>query len=269
MMRPKRNSQLRLIAGVLLMCASARANVAVRVIFGVGDQASVKWDGSAAATGTEIKLVEPWRFEREDSINGSAWTVSTHNVRAFVPLFYGLPRRALPIVANGVILTVTEIPDGEIAISTLQGKFDFRLRDVPYGKSLKLLNGRVMVDRIPVAAQLTDAPEEQDYPAAAADKEGNVWIAYIEFKHNPDHNVLRANLNTPITDFSKLKSPTGGDQVWLRKLSGGEPIAITAPGGDLYRPAVAVDGSGRVWVFWSQNERNNFDLWARSVTAGK
>jgi hypothetical protein len=260
---------VRWIAVLLLLSPVIRGDDGIRVIFGIGDQASTKWDGSVKARGAEIKLVEPWRFEREDSINGSSWTASTHNVRAFVPLFYGLPRRPLPIVANGVILTVADTPDAEIAINTAQGTFDVRLRDVPYGKSIKALNGRVMIDRIPVAKQLTRSPEEEDYPATAVDKQGNVWIAYLEFKHNPDHNTLRANVKTPITDFSKLKAPTGGDQVWLRKLSGGDPIAITASGLDLYRPAIAVDGTGRVWVFWSQNERNNFDLRARSVSAGK
>src|SRR6202140_3072764 len=73
-------------------------------------------------------------------------------------------------------------------------------------------------------------------------------------------------------DFSELKAPTGGDQILLRKYTGGswgEPIAITEPGGDLYRPAIAVDGSGRPWVFWSANEKGNFDVWAKPVEDGK
>src|SRR5262249_61548180 len=36
-----------------------------------------------------------------------------------------------------------------------------------------------------------------------------------------------------------------------------------------YKPAVTVDGSGRVWVFWSANDGGNFDLYARSFEAGK
>src|SRR5260370_31940290 len=119
-----------------------------------------------------------------------------------------------------------------------------------------------MVARIPAAVQLTNSPEEQDYPAACADKSGNVWIAYLEFKHHPDHNSLRVNMRTAMTDFSKLKAPPGGDQVMLRKLSGGDPIAITPPGGDLYRPATAVDAPGRVRAVWSQDERGNSALWA-------
>src|SRR5262249_57833696 len=48
-----------------------------------------------------------------------------------------------------------------------------------------------------------------------------------------------------------------------------EPMAVTERGGDLYKPAVAVDDSGRAWVFWSANNGGNFDLYARSFEAGK
>src|SRR6266446_2181478 len=37
----------------------------------------------------------------------------------------------------------------------------------------------------------------------------------------------------------------------------------------LYRPAIAVDGSGRPWVFWSANDKGNWDVWARPVENGK
>ena len=255
------------MVAVLLLSSAAGADVGVRVIFGLGDLEAAKWDGSATARGAEIKLVEPWRFEDGDTITGTSWHAVTHPIRLFGGANANQPKP--PMVANGVILTLSDAPGAEVDLNTAQGNFTVPLRDIPYGKSIKALNGRVMVDRIPAAVQLTNSPEEQDYPAACVDKSGNVWIAYLEFKHHPDHNRLRANMRTAITDFSKLKSPPGGDQVLLRKLSGGDPIAITPPGGDLYRPATAIDGSGRVWVFWSQNEGGNFDLWARPVNAGK
>ena len=49
----------------------------------------------------------------------------------------------------------------------------------------------------------------------------------------------------------------------------GPPIEITPSGGDLYRPAIAVDGCGRPWVFWSENRKGNFDVWARAIENGK
>ena len=44
-------------------------------------------------------------------------------------------------------------------------------------------------------------------------------------------------------------------------------MAVTQPGGDLYRTAIAVDARGRAWVFWSENHGNNFDIFARAVDA--
>jgi hypothetical protein len=80
------------------------------------------------------------------------------------------------------------------------------------------------------------------------------------------------NVSQPITDFAPLAEPPGGDQVFLTRCSHAacaEPIAISDPHRDLYKPAVAVDGSGHVWVFWSENKDGNFDLYARMVEGGR
>ncbi|HEX4595582.1 MAG TPA: hypothetical protein VH157_14960 [Bryobacteraceae bacterium] len=260
------------IAALLLLGGfwlHAQTAIGVRVLFGLTDTADTKWDGSATARAGRIAGIEPWRFEGSDAIRGETWTASTHGAR----LFGGLAAPASPHVANGVILRLDDANDGtEIDVKTSQGDFSIRLRDIPYGKTLNALNDRVMVDRIPPVVQLTSSPEEQDYPAAVADKNGNVWLAYLEFRHNKDHDRLRANLRAAPSDFSEYKAPPGGDQILVMKITGGrasEPIAITPPGGDLYRPAIAIDGSGRPWIFWSQNEKGNFDLWARAIDNGK
>jgi len=256
-----------------LFSIDAQATVGVRVIFGLTDQAEVKWDGSAAARGGHIATIEPWRFEGSDALRGNSWTASTHPVRLFGGRGLFGNTAQIPHVANGVVLYLDDSSENtSIDVTTAQGNFTIRLADIPYGKVANALGNRVMVDRIPPITQLTRSSEEQDYPAAVADKSGNVWVAYMEFKHNPDHNRLRANPERPITDFSSLKAPTGGDQVMLIKIAGGragEPIAVTPGGGDLYRPAIAMDGAGRVWVFWSQNDNGNFDVWGRVVDNGR
>ena len=256
-----------------LLWSNAHAAVGVRVIFGLTDRGETKWDGSASARSGHIAEVEPWRFEGTDAIQGTSWTASTHEVRLFGGRGLFGRQSQVPFVANGVVLYLDDARENtEIDVRTAQGNFTIRLSDIPYGKTANALNNRVMLDRIPPVVQLTSSPEEQDYPAAVADKSGNVWLAYLEFKHNPNHDRLRNTPRAGITDFSEYKAPAGGDQILLMKIAGGkpgEPIAVTASGGDLYRPAVAVDGSGRVWVFWSQNEKGNFDLWGRVVENGK
>ncbi len=258
--------------GLSVFSPNARAAAGVRVVFGVGDRAEVKWDGSAAARGGHIASIEPWRFEGSDAIRGNSWTASTHIIRLFGGRGLFGNRVELPYIANGVVLYLDESSENtSIDVTTAQGNFTIRLSEIPYGKAANLLNNRVTVDRIPPFTQLTSSPEEQDYPAAIADQSGNVWVAYMEFKHNPDHNRLRWNPTQPITDFAPLKSPTGGDQVMLMKMSGGKadaPIAVTPGGGDLYRPAITMDGAGRVWVFWSQNDKGNFDVWGRVIDRG-
>ena len=110
---------------------------------------------------------------------------------------------APPLVPNGVIVRLTgQSPNAELAVNTAQGNFTIRLADLPYGKMVPELGGRVTVDLVPPVAALTDDPQEQDYPAATA-KDGTIWLAYIEFKHNPNHDRLRANLTQAPADFSE------------------------------------------------------------------
>ena len=126
------------------------------------------------------------------------------------------------------------------------------------------------MDRIPAAARLTNTREEEDYPSLASGPNGDMWLAYVQFHHSLDADKLRAALSEAPKDFKPYAEPTGGDQIWARKYSGGnwgEPIAVTPPGRRLYKTAVAVDGNGRAWVFWSENHEGNFDIFARAVDA--
>jgi hypothetical protein len=252
------------------LCAAivpVRAEVGIRVVLGITDKEPAQWDGSASVDRGRITRIDPWRFSKEDEILGqNSWKVSTR------PLTVRTPAEARPVVSNGIILWLSgEDENTEIKLKTAQGDFSLRLSDLPYGKFGHALAGRVAADRIPPSVQVTSSLDEQDYPAAALAANGDIWLAYLEFRHNPDHDKLRAPLTAAPKDFAGYNAPTGGDQVLVKRLSQNrwsEPIAITPPGGDLYRPSIAVDGSGRPWVFWSANEKGNFDLWARPIQNG-
>ncbi len=246
-----------------------RADMGVRVLLGLMDRAGKKWDGSATIDGGRITKVDPWRFGKDDEIaSDGSWKLSTAPVLSFLHL---VQRQTPPVGPNGVILWLSgEGEDSKIQVTTPLGPFTFKLADLPYGKFHYALDGNVAVDRIPPSSRLTDSPDEQDYPAAAT-ANGDIWVAYVEFKHRPDHDQLRAPYKEKPTDLSPLVAKAEGDQILVKRFSGNrwsEPIAITPPGGDLYRPAIAVDGSGKPWVFWSANQANNFDLWARVIDNG-
>ena len=246
------------------------SEMSFRILLGLTDTKVTPWDGTISVTEGTIVSLEPWRFDDNDAVNGtSGWKLSTHQVR----VFGAGPNR--PVAANGIVATFRNLaPASEVLVQTAQGKFQFHLNDLHYGAAIKLLGGRVMVDRVPTSAQVTrSAHDNDDYPASAVDRQGNVWLAYMRFTPNPKFLGIRMAQPSaePPKSFDDLAEPTGGDQIFLVRHSGGawsDPIAASDPHGDLYKPAVAVDGSGRVWVFWSANTNGNFDLYARSLEGG-
>ena len=247
-----------------------------RILLGMTDQTSAAWDGSLTVSSGVVARIEPWRFDQGDRLeevpaNSSTarWKMSTHPARAFG----GQNAQPQPVVANGVIATFRNLnSSSEVTVETAQGKFQFKPSEIGYGKSAPLLDGRAMVDRVPASSAVVNTKDEQDFPAAATDREGDVWVAYQQFTPNQKFLGFRNQLRGEMKDFNELKEPPGGDQVMLARYSRGkwaEPIAVSEPRGDLFKTAVAIDGSKRVWVFWSENKGGNFDLHARVVEDGK
>jgi hypothetical protein len=240
-----------------------------RIILGMTDTRPTTWDGSLSVASGTLARLEPWRFDGKDRFEGTnAWKMETHLIRWWIS---GGTERT--VVANGVVATLGGITRAtEVVVETAQGKFSFRPDAISYGAAHKFLDGRVYVDRVPSSTVLGNSPKDQDYPAAVADREGGIWVAYLEFTGNPGFGGIRMAFRQPPARMADLAQPTAGDQILIARWHAGrwsDPIAVTEPGGDLYRPAIALDGKGRVWVFWSANEKGNFDLWARSVDRGR
>ena len=243
----------------------AQAPATFRVLCGVTDAIPTRWDGSLKVKNAGPFTLEGWRFEGDDSVNGNHFHFSTRAARRFGEA------EGRTIVANGLLITTNAVTESsEFVFKTAQGEFSFRASEIPYAKGIYELDGRVYVDRIPVAARLTNTREEEDYPSLASGPNGDIWLAYVQFHHGADADQLRTAISEAPQDFKQYAEPTGGDQIWARKYSAGnwgEAIALTPLGGDLYKTAVAVDGNGRAWVFWSQNDEGNFDIFARAVDA--
>jgi hypothetical protein len=262
-----------LLAFISCAAAMAQQPAEVRILTGATDTQSARWDGSVEARNATITSLEPWRFDTGDEISGTSWKMATHPIRLFGNGTQFDPQGIRSVVANGLIVRLNNAaPNASLSIDTAQGRFDLNLSEIPYGKGVYKLNGKVFADRVPPTTRLTESPDEEDYPSAASDAKGNVWIAYFSFHHSPDHDQLRAPLRTALTNFDRLKEPVGGDQVFVRHFASGkweDPIAVTGAGGDFYRTAVAIDGQGRPWVFWSQNTGGNFDIHAQAIENGK
>lgn len=248
--------------------ALSEEETSFRILLGLTDTKATRWDGSLSVTRGTVVRLEPWRFDDVDTLDGTTgWKLSTHPTRVFLA---GANR---PVVANGIVATFHNLtPTSEVRVETAQGSFKFHPEDLPYGAQGKFLDARVMVDRVPSSAQVTTGVADHDYPAAAVDRDGNAWVAYVKFTPHPKFLGIRMAAPEPPKDFAELAEPPGGDQIFLVRYSRGgwsEPVAVSEAKGDLFMPATAVDGSGRVWVFWSGNTDENFDLYARSFEAGK
>jgi hypothetical protein len=245
----------------------------VRIRLGITDDKATQWDGSVRGRGVEIQSVSGWRFERPDAVTGMSWKASSRQPRLFINgLQFDLRGSQRPVVPNGVIVRLAAAgTGGELAVDTTQGNFTVRMADLEYGKSVMELNGRVAVDLLPPVTRLTEDSDEQDYPASAMARDGTLWLCYTNFRHHPEHDRINANMKSAPRNFDDYKAPTGGDQIVARSFRDGKwsaAIDVTAPGGDIHRPSIAVNGSGRVWVFWPQNENHNFDIWARPIDNG-
>ncbi len=60
--------KLRVFTFIVLASLPAQAAVGVRLLLGVTDSESAKWDGSVAAKGARITSIEPWRFDTGDAL---------------------------------------------------------------------------------------------------------------------------------------------------------------------------------------------------------
>ena len=239
------------------------------IALGVGDPAGTIWDGSITAAGGTIIGLSGWRFYDPDAISGtSSWKAKLRTTPSYSP--------PGPVQETGVIVTIAA-PTNSVTfnVTTAQGSFSFVSTDVPFGVTKYLLpssttyKAHVMQTASPL--QLTTSIEEEDFPSMAQSGD-DVYLAYTEFTHGDRSQAVGLGTSTAITNFAPYSRPVGGEQVLLMHYSKSQriwtgPYGVTGTSEDLMRTAVAVDGQGRAWIFYSTQRNGNFDIYARSARA--
>ena len=302
--------KIALLLGLSLIGAAANADdIGIRLRFGLNDKVPTNWDGSVTVSPGNVATISGWRFTTADSTDGSnSWQAATRPAFALGARRGNNPRPPganggtngpgagldaqrsrffnnrtnTPISDNGVLISFANVTEDSVAeVKTAQGNFSFKLSEAPYGKILEELGEDVEVERTATAVSLTDANTDDDYPSGAVAADGTVFVAYTSFTPGLDRNSRAKQWQTAPDDLAFLAKAPGGDQLWLRAVDGpraGEAVAVTATGRDIYKSAVAVDGAGTVWVFWSENVNYqpypnnplpNFDIWARPFKDGQ
>jgi hypothetical protein len=283
-----------LITFALLGLAARSAEVGVRIRFGLTDDGNTKWDGTVAVSPGKVVSLTGWRFQQDDKVvSANEWKATTRplTVRrsnqqkkgAAAPA-KGKKKAAAAaggiMADNGVILHLVDVTEASVVtVKTAKGNFDFKLSDIPYGKVIEKLDGAVDIERTAATQSLTSQRTDDDYPAIAVAADGTTYVAYTRYTPGLDRDERARSWEKEPASFDFLATPPGGDQVWLRAVKdgkAGEPVAITAGKGDVYKTAVAIDGGGVVWVFWSENKAwqtkgaaPDFEIWARSFKGGK
>ncbi|MCB1021344.1 MAG: hypothetical protein KDC27_15540 [Acidobacteria bacterium] len=221
-----------------------RDALGLRLTVGIGDDQGADWSGQASSSGgwgsgaVEFEV----RTERPPSKKNQ-------------------PRRAIPAAVQDLTLPGA----GDVQVNTGQGSFRFDSATLSLGRSAAFLDGRATVERTPAVVSPASGPLDEDFVAAAADAQGGVWAAYVEYA--PGAAVDEAA--THQGRYDSLVAKGNGDRIRLMHLSGGawRPVgAVTDAGRDVQRPTVVAVGAD-VWVVWSEQVDENWDLYARRYDA--
>jgi len=242
--------------------------VTVSIRLGLGDKTPSVWSGAYSVSTGRIIATDGLRFMGNDFAATSRFQCE---VRRFYPRFWkrrGRKETSLPIEPNGFNLTIAETtPDSVLTLDTNQGKASVSLDRLVYGRPVRALGGRIEFERIPTYRQVVRGPAEDFAPAATASPDASVvHLVWIAFTHGKNHRGFVRLTEAP-SDFSIFAEPVGGDRLWYMQIRDGRcmtPEPVTADGLDLYGPATALDGRGRLWVFWSENRDGNWDVFGRS-----
>lgn len=256
---------------------------AFRITLGVSDREPCDWSGTVEVQGGRVASISPWRFDQEDKLlpDGVSWTCATRRapvpdpqlwwLAAVPPVADETPPAQGELIPNGFQLTLESA--SEVRIRTKQGSFRFEPDHVLFGQPMPALNGRVVVERVPAALNLTAADErEDDFPSLAFDSDANPWAAWISYRNEKEvlavgptngaerQTVAEGEFSRPALVAGEsgqlflLVSVRSG-QTWkigMVRRRGGKwgGLELVSAGGPDLGPRGAVDPGGNLWVVW-------------------
>lgn len=222
-----------------------------RVEFSILEKEPTLWEGEVSVTGGSVLRVDLWEPGANGRVEGARFSVRAGG-------FVKKKKGGLP----QLFATVRAPADAEVELKTNRGTARFRLSALQAAQSTPILEGAARVWKAAPAFRLTGQGRDEGFPAAATAPDGTVWVAYTSYQPGAplDQKAIEAR------DFGTLGPRGNGDSVFVMSYDGknwSAPIEATEQLGDLWRPAVAVDGRGQVWVFWSEQREGNWDLYQR------
>ena len=262
--------------------------IGLEIELGLKDSAPTEWEGDVKVSPGRVLAVEVERSGSNAEVEGTHFSVGTAKAKASAKKqakakknqekakknqekakknqAKAAAKKAAQQARLASVLRVTlQAPaDATVTVTTGQGEFAVKLADLDRGRPQTVLDGQGSVLRQDAAVRLTGSSTEDDYPATAKGPDGSIWLVNVAY--HPENPRL-ADIGPE--DFDQLVPTKNGDQVMLRRFDGKawQPaIAVTGERQDVWRPTVAVDGQGVVWVAWAQPIDGNWEILRRTYT---
>jgi len=217
--------------------------ISFRVRFGVTDTAPRAWDGALTIANGELLNLRNWHPRPGDSVSDRSWKLGTRRAPNFVRRPWEEEQIAPPanyINVPGLVVDVKAVAGMRVSFRTVNGSFEVEPQSLSAGALLRLLDGSVLVDRVPAAEMLSSTAYQNDFPAMTGGRDGEVWVAWVAYRNH-------------------------GDEVLARRFDGkvwGPAQPVDKPS-DVFVAKMGRDRNGGVWVVWSAQVGGNFDLYAR------
>jgi hypothetical protein len=255
--------------------------VGLEIKLGLKDEARAEWEGDVKVAPGRVVAVEIESGQNPE-VDGAHFSVGTAKAKASAKKQAkakqkqaaaakknpekAAAKKAAQQAALAPVLRVTlQAPaSASVTVTTGQGEFAVKLADLDRVRPRSVLDGKGSVLLQDPAIRLTGSSTEDDYPAMARAPDGSIWMASVSYHAE----APRLNEVGP-TEFGLLTPTTNGDQILLRRFDGKawQPaMPVTPERQDVWRPTVAVDGRGVVWVAWAQPVAGNWEIFRRTYT---
>ncbi len=235
------------VAVALTLPISASAQQRFQILFGGADPTPSDWSGEISASGGEARIVAMHHFNFSETFTPTSWKA----VNGWDANLNLLPQEQAKFPKarwKGVYIDVTGPDMTTVRLRTAHGEAEFRPADVAYLTTRSLMNGRILVERVPPSQALAGPETNDDYPAMAISPNGRVWIAW---------SAHAAGLET-----LRIRSTDDGH-------SWSSPFDLTPSPGDYYQTALASPADGVLLAVWSATVNGQVDLYARTLRAGQ
>jgi hypothetical protein len=252
--------------------------IGLEIAFGLDETRRAEWTGEIKVSEGRVAELEVLRSGPGARVEGTRFTLESAKVKkaAQQKKKKAQAKKKQGADAIGPVLRVSldAPPSAKVTLATDRGNVEFAPADLTRGKPQRFLDGEVSVERQDAAVRLTGRGTEDDYPVAAKGADGSIWLAYVEYHAGSgglesSGRQPKAKVAPTEKDFDRLVPKDNGDRIRLRRFDGKSwqaPLDVTGARLDVWRPTIAIDGKGVIWVAWAQQVDGDWDIYRRGYT---